>query len=110
MLPPYREDILCYELVEQLKIIYSQLYPSFCIGNCSPFFEKSGRVTYNGQLVGSVLSGTSSNSLSVVMAYWPSSGDVLVIDYSSKMKVGVVQYFLQAQNKTYTSQQCSIRM
>lgn len=48
-----------------------------------------------GDLVGSVLSGQSSRSSSVIMAYWPGSGaDLSTIDYSRK-RVGIIQFFFQ---------------
>lgn len=52
-------------------------------------------VTLYGDVIGSVLNRVSSQSSSVVMAYWPRYGsDITVIDYS-RMNVGIVQFFMK---------------
>ena len=37
----------------------------------SPFSKKCGRITVSGDMFGSVLSGASARTSSVIMAYWP---------------------------------------
>ena len=52
-------------------------------------------VTLYGDVIGSVLNRVSSQSSSVVMAYWPRYGsNITVIDYS-QMNVGIVQFFMK---------------
>lgn len=73
-----------------LKKLYEQLYPQSTV-SVSPFYSCSGRVSLCEQVIGSMLHGSSANSSSVIMAFWPSSGcDLSTIDYS-RMEVGIVQ-------------------
>ncbi len=46
-----------------------------------------------GEVIGSVMNTRSCTSSSVIMAYWPSRGDLSSIDYSVRRNVGVVQFF-----------------
>ena len=75
--------------------MYALLYPDRSSTVMSRFCRKFGRITMAGDLVGSELPGRNSKSSSVVMAYWPGKSQTLDnIDYS-RMRVGVVQYFLR---------------
>ena len=57
-------------------------------------YQCFGRVGLGGSLIGSTLPGGNSSNSSVIMAYWAGSGnDLLAIDYT-RMRVGVIQYFL----------------
>lgn len=76
-----------------LEGVYKQLYPTHILGHMPRFFRKFGRVTILGDLVGSDMPGTNSNSSSVVMAFWPERGSNLSSTDYSKKSVGVVQYF-----------------
>lgn len=78
-----------------LEGVYKQLYPTHILGHMPRFFRKFGRVTIPGDLVGSDMPGTNSNSSSVVMAFWPERGSNLSSTDYSKKSVGVMQYFLQ---------------
>ena len=90
------ESVLSSDAVSRLHLLYSQLYPNCQIQRVSPFIEKCGRINLAGDLIGSVLSGASAKSSSVIMSYWPGNGsDLSSIDYS-RMRVGVVQFFLRS--------------
>ena len=96
LLHPMHEGVLSSEAISRLRLLYTQLYPNFEIHRVSPFFERCGRIDLAGDLFGSVLSGASAKSSSVIMAYWPGNGNSLSsIDYA-RMRVGVVQYFLSS--------------
>ena len=83
LLPPLYEEIFASEQIEDLKLLYQQLYPQKVIARVSPFLVCSGRVTVCDQVIGSVKNATSCNSSSVIAAYWPSNGnDLSKIDYS----------------------------
>ena len=98
LLPPFHEDIFSSDLLQNLQTMYTRLYPSFKIEDICPFFVRSGRVALCGELIGSVMNATCSNSSSVISAYWPASGcDLSSIDYGARMKVGTVQYFCKHQ-------------
>ena len=58
--PPFYEDVFSAELVEELKGIYKQLYPSREIENISCFFRKFGRIILANDLIGSVMPGSNS--------------------------------------------------
>ena len=95
--PPFYEDVFSAELVEELKGIYKQLYPSREIENISCFLRKFGRIILANDLIGSVMPGSNSRSSSVIMAFWPDRGQRLAnIDYSRK-SVGIIQYFIEHQ-------------
>ena len=104
LLAPLHEDIFDSEEVQQLELLYKQLYPHSVVARVSPFYIRSGRAALCNQVIGSVMNATSCNSSSVIMAYWPSRGNVLSnIDYS-RMKVGRVQYFIRHQAVLYDSE------
>ena len=104
ILPPFHEDVFSSELQKDLKMFYTQLYPDCTIEKVSPFFIRCGRAVLCGQLIGSVMNATSSNSSFVIAAYWPSSGHNLSsIDYGARMKIGTVQYFCKNQTTVCTS-------
>ena len=95
LLPPFREDVFTSQLLKDLTSLYGKLYAHLSVSHhfISPFFLRSGRINFCGQLIGSEMNATSSCS-SVIMAYWPSKGDDLsTIDYGERMAVGTVQYF-----------------
>ena len=66
-----------YFLQKQLECIYKQLYPNHNVVSVSLFYERCGRVTTAGDLIGSELNAASSTASSVVMAFWPGRGDDL---------------------------------
>ena len=93
LLPPLREQVFSFNECCQLKKIYSQLYPSATIAHMSHFYICCKQVTLGGDIIGSVKCG---NASSVIMAYWPGQGDDLsTINYASRMRVGVVQYYIK---------------
>lgn len=92
-LPPLFEEIMTAEQVNQLQVIYKQIYPLKTIKNLSATIHKFGWLLLAGDLIGSKMPGRNSPASSVVMAYWPSKRSSLEdIDYSRK-QVGVLQYF-----------------
>jgi len=94
LLPPFYEDILSFDVAEHLESMYTLLYPNRCFTSMSRFYRKFGRITVAGDLIGSEMRGPNSKSSSVIMAYWPGRGHTLDnIDYT-RMRVGVVQYFV----------------
>lgn len=92
-LPPSRKRILSADLLDNLKLLYRQLYPSIVFHHVSSFYSHYGRVILGGDIIGSCLPGPNNKAASTVMAYWPRCGDFTSI--SGRMQVGVVQYFLQ---------------
>ena len=50
-----------------------------------------------GDLIGSVYNAASAKASSVIMAFWPGTNEELRSTDSSRMRVGVVQYFLKHQ-------------
>lgn len=59
------------------------------------FYQECGRISIAGDVIGSTKRGSNSISSSVIMAFWPGSGNSLCsIDYG-RMRVGIVQYFFQ---------------
>lgn len=94
-LPPFEEKVLPFTHAKELKSLYQQLYPRKQIVHMPVFYREYGRITLAGDIVGSVKRGCNSATSAVIMAYWPGSGHSLQsIDYG-RMRVGVVQYFLQ---------------
>ncbi len=94
-LPPFHERIFPSTTVQELELIYKQLYPHQNIAHVPPFYSCCGRVTIGGDLVGSMLNAASANSASVVMAHWPTRGnDLSAIDFA-RMRVGVIQFFFK---------------
>lgn len=91
-LPPSRNKILSSNLLIDLEHLYKELYPSMIFPHISPFYEQHGRIILGGDVIGSCLPGPNNAASSVIMAYWPTSGDFTSI--SSRMQVGVVQYYL----------------
>lgn len=95
LIRPFCDAIMSFDVAEQLRTMYSLLYPNQSFGVMSRFFRKFGRITIAGNLIGSELSGPNNKSYSVIMAYWPGRSATLEnIDYS-RMRVGVVQYFIR---------------
>ena len=91
-LKPLREGVFCSTTIKDLVTLYKQLYPQHTV-SVPPFYTRSGWITIGGQLIGSVMSGCSSNPSSVIMAFWPTNGrDLSNIDHST-MRVGVVQCY-----------------
>ena len=100
-LSPYEEKFLDSGLVKDLQTIYEQLYPNKRIAHMPYYYKEYGRVLVAGDLVGSVKSGGNSQSSSVIAAHWSGSGDNLAhIDYT-RMRVGIVQYFIKHSLKAY---------
>ena len=103
LLPPFQEKILISTHSKQLRQIYEQLYPGSNIVHFPLFYKEFGRIEIAGDIVGSAKKGQNSHSSSVVMCYWPGTGDNLeVIDYG-RMRVGVVQQYLKHTIKLQTS-------
>ena len=85
-LPPAKEKFLSSNLLNCLKCIYEQLYSASTVIYAPPFYTCYGRVTLYGDVIGSVLNRVSSQSSSVVMAYWPRYGsDITVIRGRSRI-------------------------
>ena len=70
LLPPLREDVFDSTMVKDLELLYTQLYPDKVVTRVSPFYIRSGRATLCSQVLGSTINAASSNSSSVIMAYW----------------------------------------
>ena len=79
----------------QLANVINQLYPSDVISFLPYHYHVCGKVTLGEDLIGSTLRGGNNASSSVIMAYWPGSGDSLQMISHAQMGVGVVQYFVQ---------------
>jgi len=94
-LPPFYENVFDNEVAQLLENLYKQLYPHYSIVHVPRFYRKFGRVIIAGDLIGSDMRGPNNHSSSVIMAFWPDRGESLSnIDYS-RMRVAVVQYFIQ---------------
>ena len=93
--PPFYEKIFTPHQVTQLANVINQLYPSDVISFLPYHYHVCGKVTLGDDLIGSTLPGGNNASSSVIMAYWPGSGDSLQMISRAQMRVGVVQYFVQ---------------
>ena len=82
LLPLLREDVFDSTIVTDLGLLYTQLCPNKVIARVSPFYIRAGRAPLCNQVIGSTLNAASSNSSSVILAYWPTQGNELSsIDY-----------------------------
>ena len=89
------EEIMSAKDLSDLEIIYKQLYPSKHYECLSATYHKFGRLQLAGDVIGSNMPGPHSHTSSVIMAYWPSRGNILNnVDYSKK-QVGIVQYYIR---------------
>lgn len=94
LLSPYYEKVLTSEQFQWIKSVYEQLYPNNENIQVSVYYKKYGRIKIAGDLIGSVMPGRHATSSAVITAFWPSNTTPLEnIDYS-RMRVGVVQFFL----------------
>jgi len=95
-LPPFCEEVFSAEEVK-LSDFYLQLYSHIDMTALpiSVTHQKFGHVLLAGDLIGLQIPGQNSKSLSVIMAYWPSTGQDLSSIDSSAMQVGTAQYFMQ---------------
>jgi len=94
-LPPFEEKILHLAHAKELQSIYEQLYPRKKITHMPLFYRQCGRITLAGDIIGSIKRGSNSTTSAVVMSFWPGSGHSLQSIEYGRMRVGVVQYFLQ---------------
>lgn len=93
-IPPFKEKVLSSGEVRELKHFYGQFYERNC-NNISCYCIVFGRVLLAGDLIGSMQSGTSNSSSSIIMANWSGSGDDIFSVQSNRMRVGEVQYFMK---------------
>lgn len=92
--PPFFERIFDETEMEQLSSVINQLYPNNIIAYIPRHYQCFSFVGLGGSLIGSTLPGGNMSSSSVIMAFWAGSGnDLLAVDYT-RMRVGVIQYFL----------------
>ena len=63
-------------------------------GNVSPFYDKYGRVTLAGELIGSTLPGRSNSASAVIVADWPGT-NTETLNNICQLRVGRVQYFIK---------------
>ena len=102
-LPPCHEKVLPGTLASKLQLVYKQLYPTKQISHFPYFYREYGRIVLAGNVIGSVKPGPNNSSSSVIMAFWPSSGDSFrTIDYTH-MRVGEVQYYIKHTIKVSTT-------
>ena len=94
ILSPHFMCILNADEVQMLTMLYSQLYPGRTIHHFPYSYQRCGRVTLCGYLIGSTLPGGNNCASSVVMAFWPTNGTTLSIDYQKK-SAGRVQYYVR---------------
>lgn len=86
-------DVFHSTIIKDLEMLYTQLYPNKVVARVSPFYVRSGHATLCNQVIGSTMNAASSNSSSVIMAYWPARGnDLSSIDYS-RMRIRIVHYY-----------------
>ena len=94
LLSPYYEKVLTSEQFQYMMQIYEKLYPNKEDIQLSVFYKKYGRITISNDVIGSVMPGKHATSSAVIAAFWSSNITSLQnIDYS-RMRVGVVQFFL----------------
>ena len=100
LLQPLHRDVFSSDLLRDLEEVYTQLYPLLTIETNSPFFIRSGRAVLGGQLVRSVMNAISSNSSSIIAAYWPCRGwNISAVHYGAQMNIGEIQYFCKHEVK-----------
>ena len=102
-LPPCHEKVLPGTLASKIQLVYKQLYPTKQISHFPYFYREYGRIVLAGNVICSVKPGPNNSSSSVIMAFWPSSGDSFrTIDYT-RMRVGEVQYYIKHTIKVSTT-------
>ena len=89
------EEVMSAEDLSDLEIIYKQLYPFKHYECLSATCHKYGRLQLAGDVIGSDMPGPHSHTSSVIMAYWPSRGNILNNINYSKRQVGIVQYYIR---------------
>jgi len=96
-LPPFEEKILPLAHAKELQSIYEQLYPRKKTTHMLLFYRQCGRIKLAGNIIGSIKRGSNSTTSAIVicMSFWPESGHSLQSIEYGRMRVGVVQYFLQ---------------
>ena len=83
LLPPHSQN--------DLKEIYTQLYPNAVMTNLSQFYLMSNKVVLATEVLGAV--STCNSSASVIGAFWPGHGRSLSDIIYDKLKIGIIQYF-----------------
>ena len=97
ILSPSCRRVLDADNVSKLELLYQQLYPNLNIVSVSPFYFHSGRAMLCGDILGSVMSATSCQSSSTIMAFWPLRHCTVSSIDCVKMRVESVPYFCKHQ-------------
>ena len=94
LLPPVRKYVFSSATLKQLEQLYKQLIMTSNF-SVSPFYIRSGRVMFCGEVIGSQMNAISCNSSCVILAYWPvQDGPISDID-TTRLRVGCVQYYVK---------------
>ena len=92
---PHTEQVLDDHQMNMLSFVYTELYPSQIFHHIPPFVQRYGRVKLCHDIIGSDLPGQNNRKSSVIMAHWPGTGNQIRHGDYSRLRVGVVQYFLK---------------
>lgn len=93
LLEPCNEFIFTEEEIFHLTSLYQQLNPDSCIEYVSPFYVRSGRISFRGDIIGSTLNNRSAQSSSAIAAYWPVRGSCITNFDQSRASIGRVMYY-----------------
>ena len=104
LLPPFQQKVLTEEMFQQLKSIYTLMFPHKEIVHMSYFYREYGRIQLASDVIGSNKPGPNSRSSSVVMAYWPSREDLT--GGSEQLNVGEVQLYIKHSIKIRQQPSC----
>ena len=92
-LPPYKEKALPAHHLDELKDMYSLLYPSTSM-YLTPFHTVSGRLSFQGSVLGYQLNGRSYQTGSVIVANWPRLDENGKPTQHEELVAGTVLYYL----------------
>ena len=99
-LPPFQRKVLTEQLFHQLQSVYKELFKHKEIVHMSYFYREYGHIQLGCNSLGSIKPGPNNVSSSIVMANWPSTGNILSTLTSEQMNVGEVQYYIKHSIKT----------
>ena len=90
-----KECIFTSVEIKTLSNLYSQLNPTKTIEYVSPFYQRYGKVSVGGDILGSSLNSHSAQSSSVIAAFWGTYGHDITRFTQSERSIGKVQYYIR---------------
>ena len=94
LIPPIKEKVLECHLSDQLKELYTMLYPHHTIEHFSQFYRCSNRASFCDQVLGSFQ--FASERSSIVAAYWPVVANTIINHHNIlPLSIGQVQFYIE---------------